>query len=157
MKKLKLYLETSVWNFLFADDAPEKKSITEEFFKDVEKYEIFISDAVIQEISSAEEEKKKILFSAVEKYKPTILEINEDIKDLSERYIRNGVIPRNKPADALHSAISTVYEMDALVTWNFEHLANIKKRDKINGVNLEMGYRKLLDIVSPEGVKEYES
>jgi hypothetical protein len=24
MKKLKLYLETSVWNFLFAVDAPEK-------------------------------------------------------------------------------------------------------------------------------------
>lgn len=25
MKKLKLYLDTSVWNYAFADDAPEKK------------------------------------------------------------------------------------------------------------------------------------
>jgi hypothetical protein len=36
MRKLRLYIETSVWNFLFADDAPEKKEETEEFFKAVE-------------------------------------------------------------------------------------------------------------------------
>jgi hypothetical protein len=32
MKKLKLYIETSVWNFLIADDAPEKRAITEKLF-----------------------------------------------------------------------------------------------------------------------------
>jgi hypothetical protein len=31
MKRLQLYLETSVWNFFFADDAPEKKEITVAF------------------------------------------------------------------------------------------------------------------------------
>jgi hypothetical protein len=29
---MKLYIETTVPNFLFADDAPEKKAVTEEFF-----------------------------------------------------------------------------------------------------------------------------
>ena len=33
MKKLKIYLDTSVINFLFADDAPEKRDITIEFFE----------------------------------------------------------------------------------------------------------------------------
>lgn len=28
MRKLKLYIETSTWNFFFADDAPEKMEIT---------------------------------------------------------------------------------------------------------------------------------
>jgi hypothetical protein len=32
MKKPQLYLETSVWNFCFAEDAPEKKEITLRFF-----------------------------------------------------------------------------------------------------------------------------
>lgn len=32
MKKIKIYLDTSVINFLFADDSPEKKEITEQFF-----------------------------------------------------------------------------------------------------------------------------
>jgi hypothetical protein len=45
MKRLKLYLETSVWNFLFADDAPDKKAATEKLFSEIEngKYAIFIS------------------------------------------------------------------------------------------------------------------
>jgi len=45
MKKLKLYLETSVWNFYFADDAPEKKEATIQFFEQVKKgkYEIYLS------------------------------------------------------------------------------------------------------------------
>jgi len=30
---MKLYLETSVPNFLFAEDAPEKRRVTEMFFK----------------------------------------------------------------------------------------------------------------------------
>ena len=34
MKKLRIYLDTSVINFLFADDAPEKRDATVEFFKE---------------------------------------------------------------------------------------------------------------------------
>ncbi len=35
MRKLKLYLDTSVWNFFFADDAPDKRDITKRFFDSV--------------------------------------------------------------------------------------------------------------------------
>ncbi len=50
MKKPQLYIETSVWNFYFADDAPEKKEITYTFFNKIKEseYEIFISDTVIE-------------------------------------------------------------------------------------------------------------
>jgi hypothetical protein len=37
MRKSKLYLETSVCNFLFADDAPDKKKATEKFFSEVKR------------------------------------------------------------------------------------------------------------------------
>ncbi len=52
MRKPQLYLETSVWNFYFADDAPEKREITRRFFEKIkqDEYEVFISDAVIGEI-----------------------------------------------------------------------------------------------------------
>jgi len=33
MKKLKLYLETSIWNFYFADDAVVKQMATLQFFE----------------------------------------------------------------------------------------------------------------------------
>jgi len=33
MKKLSIYLDTSVINFIYADDAPEKRDATKDFFE----------------------------------------------------------------------------------------------------------------------------
>ncbi|MFH1051262.1 MAG: hypothetical protein V1779_10095 [bacterium] len=54
-RKLKIYLDTSVINFLFADDAPEKKEITIDFFENfvnMNFYQTFISAYVIEEINA---------------------------------------------------------------------------------------------------------
>ena len=52
MRKLKIYLDTSVINFLLADDALEYKTVTEEFFNNyLDKYEVFISEIVYVEIN----------------------------------------------------------------------------------------------------------
>ncbi|MEW6070097.1 MAG: hypothetical protein AB1485_05720 [Candidatus Thermoplasmatota archaeon] len=49
MRKLKIYLDTSVLSFYFAEDEPEKMRNTKEFFKRVKKeeYDAFISAVVI--------------------------------------------------------------------------------------------------------------
>lgn len=62
MRKPKLYLESSVWNYYYADDAPEKRDITREFFKNVKEglYDIYISPTVIEEIGRAEENKRRL-------------------------------------------------------------------------------------------------
>jgi len=52
MKKLRIYLDTSVINFLFADDAPEKRDITRKFFeKQIADYDVFVSAVVMDEIN----------------------------------------------------------------------------------------------------------
>jgi len=58
MRKLRLYLDTSVWNFYYADDAPEKREITRQFFENLQsgQYEIFSSGVVIREIENADKE-----------------------------------------------------------------------------------------------------
>lgn len=51
MKKTKLYLDTSVPSFLFADDSPEKREVTIKFW-DVLKlglYDVIISDILLSE------------------------------------------------------------------------------------------------------------
>ncbi|MBI5194330.1 MAG: hypothetical protein HZA08_12945 [Nitrospirae bacterium] len=65
MKKPQLYIETSVWNFYYADNAPEKKEITSTFFNKIKEgeYEIFISDTVIEEIGSADDDKRLLLMN----------------------------------------------------------------------------------------------
>ncbi len=49
MRKPKVYIETSVWNHLFADDAPKERADTEALFNEIAAggYEIYISELVI--------------------------------------------------------------------------------------------------------------
>lgn len=119
MKKLKIYLDTSVINFLFADDTPDFKKITEDFFKEYfGRYDIFVSDIVLLEINkTVDQQQKSRLLSVIDDYPFKILEIanNEAIGYLSELYIKEGVIPQKKKEDALHIAVATVYEMDILL------------------------------------------
>ena len=159
MRKLKLYLDTSVWNFFFADDAPEKKDITKRFFASIKEgiYEIFISEVVIMEINDAPESKRKILFDLVNEYSPAELETTEEANELTEFYMERGIIPKGKRDDAFHVAIATAHEMGAIITWNYQHLANLRKSELFNGVNLEKGYTKRLEMVTPMEVSKYES
>lgn len=151
MRKLRLYLETSIWNFYFADDAPEKRDITKEFLENINQgeYSVFISQAVLNEIDRAEEPKRSQLIQLIKRCDPQMLDITQEVTDLAKEYISQKVIPESKVEDALHVAIATVYEMDALITWNNKHLANLRKMGKINSINLKEGYTKHLEIVNP--------
>jgi predicted nucleic acid-binding protein len=156
MKKLQLYLETSVWNFYYADDAPEKKDITMSFFERVKQgeYEIFISDAVIMEIAKATPDKESLLLNLIKEYSPIRLTINEQIIELAHKYITEGAMPPNKTEDAVHAATATFFELDALISWNLRHLSNLKKMEMINGINLKEGYTKRLQLITPMEVSD---
>lgn len=158
MKRLQLYLETSVWNFYYADDAPEKREVTHIFFEKIKRgeYEIFISDTVIQEINKADKRKKQLLIELIREYEPTLLHIDEESVDLAQKYIFQGVLPANKIEDAIHAAVATVYETDALISWNLKHLANFRKMEMINGINLKEGYLKRLALITPMEVSDEE-
>ena len=63
MKKLKIYLDTSVINFLFADDVPEFKKITEDFFENYVKkgkYIVYVSNVVIAEIEKTRDKQGRL-------------------------------------------------------------------------------------------------
>jgi len=165
MRKLKIYLDTSVINFLFADDAPERKEITIDFFQNYVKkkrYDVYISPVVIDEINRTKNDKKRqSLLDAVDEYPlNTINYIEKDteIKALAIKYINHGIIPAHKLEDALHIAITTIYNIDILVSWNYKHLANVNKERKILAVNITEGYPNVFKMATPlEVVYEEEN
>jgi predicted nucleic acid-binding protein len=146
MNKQKLYLETSVWNFYFADDAPEKKEATASFFEKIkeEKYEIYISEIVLEEIEKAEEKTKSKLINLINEYNPVILLLNEESKKLANDYINQDVLAEKSLDDARHAAIATINKIEILISWNLKHLANFRKMNKINEVNKRSGYTNLI-------------
>ena len=158
---LSVYLDTSALNFLFADDAPEKKDITLDFFENFLKpgiYRPFISDFVLQEINQASSlEKRRALQDAVRDYFVELLVLDniDEIQTLATNYLHEAVVPPNKILDALHIACAVVHEMDYLVSWNYKHLANVNREKKVLAVNVANNYLKPIRIITPIELIDY--
>lgn len=122
LKKRKLYLETSVWSFYYADDAPEKRDATRRFFENVSDSEIYVAEPVFREIMKAQPEKQRELLSLLEKYRPENLPGDDEVDDLAALYVAQKILPEGSEEDALHIAYATVYEMTAILSWNMRHI-----------------------------------
>lgn len=159
MKRLKIYLDTSVINFVFAEDSPEKKEITVQFFDTFIKtgiYETYISIFVLEEINNTTDSfKRDLLLQVLKDYPIQVINFNEEgeaINLLSDEYIKQHVVPENKLFDSLHVAACTLFEIDFLVSWNFKHLANVNREKKFSIVNQSLNYNYPLRIVTPENL-----
>ena len=145
MKRLKLYIETSVWNFLFTDDAPEKRRNTHRFFEEVRSgdYELFVSELVIAEIMRASSSVSEKLMKKIEEIEPEELEVTDEIRELAYKYAVANLLPEKAFDDLAHVAVATVNNMDFLVSWNLKHIVKVKTIMGINAVNVIEGYREL--------------
>ncbi len=153
--KPNIYLDTSVINFLFADDAPERKQITVDFFQNFIRsavYQTFISTVVLEEINNTKNEQKRTqLLSVVDDYplEFAALSATNEITALSDLYVANGIIPVKKKADALLIAITVVNRFDYLVSWNFQHLANVNREQRVLILNQQNNYLHPFRIITP--------
>lgn len=153
MKQTRVYLDTSVINFLFAEDSPEFMAITKEFFENfvaLKIYDTFISDVVIEEINKTQnEQKKKNLLEVIRKYELNVVLFSKEANILATVYVNEKIILSKKVEDARHIAIATINNFDVLLSWNFKHLANINKKQKIKFINEKEGYHYPLDLLTP--------
>lgn len=153
MKKLTVYLDTSVINFLFAEDAPEKKEVTEIFFEKFVRlsiYDVFISDVVLAELTATSDvAKRDKLVKVIKDYPINYVDIQNspDIDFLVDLYLSKGI--KKKEADALHVAISTLNRIDVLLTWNYQHLANVNREKRIIAENMNNNYWHNLRLLTP--------
>ncbi len=145
MKKLKIYLDTSVIGGSFDDTFKEHSIRLIQNLKD-NKFIGIISEITIRELENAPDFVKKD-FEAYEA-KLEIIIVTEEIKELAESYIVDRIVTEKYYEDALHIACATVYQVDLLVSWNFKHIVNFNRIVQFNAGNLKNGY-KTLQIFSP--------
>ena len=150
-KKLRLYLDTSVLNFYYADDSPEKRDITIRFFEQIEKevYFAYISDVVLDEIHKAPEQKRLKLLSLIRKFNLNELKTTSETRVLANLYVKHKIIPEKFLADALHIAIAVLNDMNVIISWNMNHIVKVKTRLGVNGINKMEGYKEI-EIGTPE-------
>jgi len=77
------------------------------------------------------------------------VELTEEAAILAEGYVSRGIFHRKFIADALHVAIASYHKIDYLVTWNFGHLANVRRQARIRLFNTAAGFYVPM-IVTPE-------
>ena len=153
MKKLKVYLDTTIFNFVFAEDAPAERDLTRKFFSQINQFVVFVSDIVIEEIAECPAPKRQKMMSLIEKHNIQELSLDESSRQLAIKYIKEGIIPMKYQDDALHIAIASVNEMDVLLSWNFQHIVKLKTKRESVGVNMLMGYGSI-EIYTPREVVE---
>lgn len=151
MKKLKIYLDTSVISHLKADDVPDRMAKTLEFWNYLAKgdYDSYISELVIAEVNNCPEPKKSFLESKMQQVPFIALEIDNEVITLAEKYMEENLFPKRYRDDAIHIALASVYGCNVVVSWNFKHMVKIKTILGVNGVNKLMGYADI-QIVTPE-------
>ncbi|CAA7601326.1 PIN domain protein [Acididesulfobacillus acetoxydans] len=157
MKKLKIYLDTSVISHLKADDVPERMESTRQMWVEMknEVYEVFISSLVTAELGDCPEPKRTELFKLISLLKYDEILIDEETYRLAQEYIRNGIIPAKYEDDALHIAAASVRGCNVVVSWNFKHMVRAKTIFGVNGTNKMLGYGEL-EILSPDSLIEVE-
>jgi predicted nucleic acid-binding protein len=151
MKRLRLYLDTTVWNFPFSDQAPDYRDATLEFFQRVRWgfYDVYFSDVVVDEVDAAPKARYDQVHDLLAEIAPQRLLPHPEIDRLADLYRRRKVLPVKSVADSQHVAYATYYGVDALLSWNFKHLANMTRRARVNAVNMEQGYNLPLVLATP--------
>jgi len=149
MKKLKIFLDTSVYSAMFDDRNLNRQNLTQEFWKGLEDYELYYSEINIEEIDAVSDKDLRNKLQSLLK-KGIKIEISREVKRLTEIYIKEGLIPEKYENDALLLALTTVYSLDILISWNFKHLVKRKTRIGVNLVNLKEGYKSIEILAPPE-------
>jgi len=139
-----VYIESSVISYLTSRPSRDvvtsaRQKITIEWWKSYRDcYELFISELVIEEISSGNAVAANSRLAVVENI--AVLVATESARNLAKTLIGEKAIPPTNVEDAMHISIAAVQGIEFLLTWNFKHINNANTRQKLDKVIKAVGY-----------------
>jgi len=148
-KKSKLYIDTSVLRGTFDDDTPDRQACTKRFWDRCRTgcFDLFVSLVVNEELESAPADHRIEIARIIKDLGIDILPKNDDAEDLARDYI-GPVLKKGPRNDRRHLAYATVFECDAVVSWNMHDIVNSDTYNGMRGVNLSKG-RKVVTVETP--------
>jgi hypothetical protein len=157
MRKLKLYLDTSVISHLDAPDTPDKMHDTLVLWEDIKKgrYAAYVSNLTLAELERCPEPKRTMMLDKLLEIEYTGISQDENVSELSNLYISAGGLSPKSKDDATHIAIASVNDCDIILSWNFKHIVNIRAIEAVEKVNVRLHY-KPIRILPPSMLVEKE-
>ena len=146
---MKLYLDTSVVGAVLDKELPHRVYITKMLLDSIKdgKYTGIISNVVLEEIERSPSEIRDRLLIEMRDVPFQIISEDDASADLVQTYEKEEFIRKGARLDLRHIAVATVNNIDAIVSWNFRDMVNIRTRRVVHGINLQLGLP-LIEIVS---------
>ena len=149
-----VYIETSIIGYLTARSSDvviflARQQLTQQWWANQkDKFDLVSSQLVIDEAAAgdptAAQERLTLLNDL------PLLDIQHpDVQTLADDLIANHLLPEKASADARHVAVSTVFGIDYLLTWNCRNIANAKTLPRIYRMLRDSGFEPPL-VVTPE-------
>jgi predicted nucleic acid-binding protein len=152
-----VYLETTIASYLTAGRSSKpvmagQQDETHEWWnKHRQKYELFISDLVLEEAAEGDPDAANRRLELLKDI--PVLGQSTETDALAKALFMGISLPPKAEYDAFHIAVATIHGIDYLLTWNCRHIANIKHRLKIESICRSLGYEAPL-ICTPNEMME---
>lgn len=98
---------------------------------------MLVSLAVLNELAGGRPEQAAVRLALVRHLE--VLPSGGHILLTANLYVRHRLMPKEVNGDAMHLALASHHGCDVLATWNYLHLANPNKLDRIKRLNEELG------------------
>ena len=150
---MRLYLDTSVLGALTDPEDERRLAVTRGLFRAVAAgvHQAVISNVVQEELERAPANLRQAILREIHRVEFELAVEDTESRTLFGEYVAMRVVPVRFRNDLRHVAVAMQARVDALVSWNFRHLVNVKTRRAVQAVNIRLGYP-LIEIVSPEEV-----
>jgi predicted nucleic acid-binding protein len=146
--KQSIYLETSVIGAYLDNGEPFRRDLTIRWWEhELHEYRAVVSQIVTRELQRVPEPHRTAYLDLVRQLEH--VELNEEAAILADGYVSRGIFHRKYIGDALHVAVASIHKIDYLVTWNFGHMANVRRQARIRLFNTAAGFF-VPQIVTPE-------
>jgi len=149
MRKPKIYLETTMFNFYF-EPKRDLHADTVRLFNEIKSgnYEAFSSIYATDEIIKTSEPKRSNMLNLINEYNIIIFSADDEAERLADLYVKEGVMPIKYRTDGLHIAIATIHNLEFIFSLNFQHINKVKTKAMTSNINMREGYKPVY-IVSP--------
>jgi len=140
--KVKIYLDTSVISCLQVPETPERMADTLRLWEDIKAgiYEVVVSDITIGEISECPEPKRSFMLNELKKIPLVVIEAEKKVEELSQEFIRIGILKEKYIDDCMHIATALLAKCDIIVSWNFKHIVNDKTIEGVKIISKTKGF-----------------
>jgi hypothetical protein len=134
-RKSTLYIETTIPSYYTAWSSRNlivaaHQSITIEWWiNESKKYDIYISQFVLDEVAEGDHEASKKRLDFLLPF--PLLEITDEVLVLTKIILGTEYFPEKAIRDASHIAIAAVHGIEYLLTWNCLHINNAVIKEKL--------------------------